>query len=284
MPKTLSWRRWRRARVLRRHPIPDHLWLGVTRCLPLLAGLTARQRSRLRVLTTLFLHEKTFTPVQGMVLDDRRRLVIAAQACLPILALDLDDYRGWVEIVVYPEAFRVAHETQDELGLVRREQRTLLGESWERGPVILSWADVAEDSFRLHHGQHVVIHEFAHKLDAGNGVANGMPPLHADMSRPRWTAVMQQAFDRLNERLAHHHAPPIDPYAATDPAEFFAVCSEYFFTAPRHLRAHLPAVYGELRRYYRQDPAQRLPARLEPLPCEAWPAASDSGLAPAGTP
>ena len=267
MPNKLSWRRWRRARLLRRHPIPDHLWLNVTHCLPLLAGLTPAQRSQLRVLTTLFLHEKTFTPVQGLTLDASQRLVIAAQACLPILGLDLADYDGWVEIVVYPDAFRVAHETEDELGLVRHEQRTLLGESWERGPVILSWADVAEDSFTLHRGQHVVIHEFAHKLDAGNGVANGMPPLHRDMSRPRWTEVMQRAFDELNERIAHGHRSPIDDYAATDPAEFFAVCSEYFFTAPRHLHQHLPAVYHQLRLYYRQNPMRRLPARLEAVHC-----------------
>ncbi|HHI76395.1 MAG TPA: zinc-dependent peptidase [Gammaproteobacteria bacterium] len=250
--------RWHRLRVLRNHPIPDGLWFELTPRLPLLHGLDAIERARLRELSTLFLHDKHFTGVQGLELSEEMRLVIAAQACLPILELGPDAYAGWVEIVVYPAAFRVSREVTDEFGIVHREERGLSGESWGAGPVILAWEEVERDSFRLRHGHNVVVHEFAHKLDLLNGRANGLPPLHPDMPIEAWSRALGEAYERLIRRIEQHHRPFIDPYAATDPAEFFAVVCEYFFTAPEVLQEHCPAVYEQLRRYFRQDPLQRL--------------------------
>ena len=121
----------------------------------------------------------------------------------------------------------------------------------------LAWPGV------LHSGQwdgyNLVIHELAHKLDMLNGSANGLPPLHADMRQSDWAQVMQTAFEHLNAQLDQHpHTePPIDAYAGENPAEFFAVCSEYFFSAPDLLSAAYPQVYAQLRLFYRQDPLAR---------------------------
>ena len=46
-------------------------------------------------------------------------------------------------------------------------------------------------------------------------------------------------------------------YGATNPAEYFAVTSELFFTRPTEFRERLPRVYGRLADFYRQDPARR---------------------------
>ncbi len=254
----MNWlNRLRTRRILKRHPIADHDWRDAVERLPLLATLTSAERVRLRVLTTLFLHRKSFTGVQGIELTPSMKLVIAAQACIEVLNLDLALFDGWKEITVYPGAFRVERDVEDELGLVHRERRTLSGESWGRGPVILSWDDVEQDSFRLRPGRNVVIHEFAHKLDMLNGRANGMPPLHPDMPIEAWTRSLSDAYERLVERVAHHHNH-INAYAATDPAEFFAVICEYFFTAPALLRAIYPEVFLQLKRYFRQDPGPRM--------------------------
>jgi len=166
----------------------------------------------------------------------------------------LNAYDGWVEIVVYPGAFRVRREAVDEFGIVHEEARALSGESWGRGPVILSWEDVQRDSFTPQPGRNVVIHEFAHKLDMQNGRANGMPPLPPGMPVEEWTAALSEAYARLQQHLADNQRPAIDPYAATDPAEFFAVVCEYFFTDPQTLRTHCSAVYEQLRGYFRQNP------------------------------
>ncbi len=219
-------------------------------------GLSAVERAHLRELTTLFLHRKSLSGVQGLIVTMELALAVVAQACLPILKLGLDYYSGWVEVVIYPGAFRVVSDSTDTAGLVSHQEQAVSGESWSHGPVILSWDDVAAGLAASLPGHNVVVHEFAHKLDMLNGSANGMPPLHPDMAQQRWAAVFSDAFDHLRQ-LTHHHRPTINAYGATAPAEFFAVASEYFFTDPQTLQHQYLAVYDQLALFYRQDPAAR---------------------------
>jgi MtfA peptidase len=220
-------------------------------------GLSAVERAHLRELTALFLHRKDLSGVQGLTVSTEMAVAVAAQACLPILKLGLGYYDGWVEVVIYPGAFRVARDQTDATGVVSHEEHALSGESWLRGPVVLSWDDVAADLAASHPGHNVVVHEFAHKLDMLNGSANGMPPLHSDMVQQQWAAALGDAFEHLQQQLARHHHAGINAYAATAPVEFFAVASEYFFTDPRTLRHQFSAVYDQLVLFYRQDPAIR---------------------------
>lgn len=217
------------------------------------SGLSAVQKAHLRELTTLFLHRKTFSGVQGQTVSMAMAMSVAAQASLLVLSLGLDYYDGWVEVVIYPGTFRVVRESTDEIGLVSQQDQLLSGESWSQGPVILSWDDVVAS----HPGHNVVLHEFAHKLDMLNGRANGMPPLHSDMVRQQWTTAFSRAFDQLQQQLAHHQHPGINAYAATSPAEFFAVASEGFFTNPQVLQHQYPDVYQQLVLFYRQNPMTR---------------------------
>ena len=106
--------------------------------------------------------------------------------------------------------------------MISQQRNILSGEAWDRGPVILSWLDVESDSFSQRPGHNVVIHEFAHKLDMQNGRANGMPPLPPDMQIETWTETLSMAYQNLSDPDNPHYAV-INPYATTDPAEFFAV-------------------------------------------------------------
>jgi Mlc titration factor MtfA (ptsG expression regulator) len=124
--------------------------------------------------------------------------------------------------------------------------------------VILAWPGVlASGGWE---GYNLVIHELAHKLDMLNGNANGQPPLHSNMRANEWASVMQSAYDHLNRQLNRNPdaETQIDPYAAENPAEFFAVTSEYFFSAPDLLTSVYPKVYQQLQLFYRQDPLARL--------------------------
>ena len=254
----MKWLERQRVRyTLRHHPIPLDIWESLTHEADLFRGLSAVERAHLRELATLFLHRKTLRGVQGLTVTTEIGVAVAAQACLLILNLELDFYDGWTEVVIYPDAFRVARDNTTAAGLVSHEERTLSGESWLHGPVILSWDDVATDLASSRHGHNVVVHEFAHKLDMLNDRANGMPPLHADMARQQWTSIFSEAFDHMQQQLAHHHRPGIDAYGATTPAEFFAVVSEYFFADPQTLRHQSSAVYEQLVLFYRQDPLKR---------------------------
>jgi hypothetical protein len=242
--------RWRMRRLLLRHPIDSTLWQNETHKIPLLNTLDAVQMVHLRELTTWFLAHKSITGVQGLSVTPAMQIAVAAQACLLILHLDVDYFDGWVEIVLYPGAFRVQHAQTDAAGLVHHEASVLSGESWLRGPVILSWDDVARDTYQPHPGHNVVLHEFAHKLDGHNGAANGMPPLRDDMHREHWADALNRAYEALRAALAAGESTAIDPYAATNPAEFFAVVSEYFFTAPAQLKNASPEVYQQLALFY----------------------------------
>ena len=250
--------RWWRQRTGADRRIPFATWHAAVDGLTCLRGLSAVERARLRVRVTWFLQHKTLNGVQGLELSPAMRIQIAAQACLPILNLGTEYFDGWYEVIVYPGSFRVPRSFEDDAGVVSESEQILSGEAWERGPVILAWSDIEQDRYDTDTTSNVIIHEFAHKLDMLNGSANGMPPLHAEMSRPTWTRAWTTAYAALRHRLARHETPTIDPYGETDPAEFFAVASEYFFTAPWSLLDEFPAVYEQLRQFYRQDPAARL--------------------------
>lgn len=245
-------RRWHMRRILRRNPIPHRIWRRATQHIVVLRELDAVQMAHLRELTTWFLHSKSINGVQGLNVTFSMRVAVAAQACLLILNLDIDYFDNWLEVILYPGAFRVNHQQMDAIGLVHDEAAILTGESWLRGPVILSWDDVERDSYHSHAGHNVVLHEFAHKLDGLNGVANGLPPLRRGMSRKRWAEDWSEVYDKLCLQVEAGKSTLINPYAATSPAECFAVLSEYFFTAPDILKKCCPGVHRQLTLFYQQ--------------------------------
>lgn len=248
-----AWRRWRRHRILGRHALGEGEWLDLCRELPWLSSLDDAGLERLRGLVTLFLHDKKFYGAAGLEVDRPMALVIAALACIPVLHLGYDWLRGWRTVLVYPGEFRTRHRHEDETGLVSEETMDQAGESWERGPLVLSWEDVQAAIEWPGDGENVVFHEIAHKLDMLNGDANGLPPLHDGMDARAWARDMQHAFDGLNRELDAGRDTEIDPYAATDPAEFFAVTSEYFFEAPDLLSRVMPTVGAHLGAFYRPE-------------------------------
>jgi len=253
----LAWyTRWRRRRYLRDGLVSESDFAQALARVPACDGLDGGELDRLRRLVTLFLHEKVFEAVghAGVTLPDR--LLIAINACLPILNLGIDAYDEWVTVIVYPDEFIVEVEEEDEAGVVHSGRDLRAGESWERGPLVISLRDVHLQSDW--EGYNVVIHECAHKLDMRSGASNGFPPLHRGMSAGDWTGAFTQAYGDLLERIERGEETPVDDYAAESPAECFAVFSEYFFEAPHLLRDAYPAVYGQLLQFYRQDPAARL--------------------------
>lgn len=245
---------WRVLSALKKHPLPFSSWQSV-RHLACLRHLSSVEKARLRVLCSVFMKQKVITGEQGLKLNDEMQLTIVAQACLPILKLGLNYYSAFTQVYIYPAAFWVERDETDETGVIHHRKALLSGESWSRGPVILSWRDIQHDLQHSDEGHNVVIHEFAHKIDMLNRGANGMPPVASGSSSEEWHSIFQQAYNHLQSRLQHHHKTCINQYGASSPTEFFAVVSEYFFTAPQHLSQCYPGVYHELELFYQQNPA-----------------------------
>jgi len=246
-------RDWWRKKAVERIQVGDEAWGAAEARLPFLGHLSADERQRLRDMAREFLADKEWSGARGLALTAEMQLSITLQACLLVLNLGLEHYRGWVGIVVYPGDFVIPRQVMDEDGVVHEYDDEVMGEAWEGGPVLVSWFDDPEDT----DGVNVVIHEFAHKLDMENGAVDGFPRLPAGMSREEWRHAFEPAFDDFCARVDSGEDTFLDPYGAEHPAEFFAVMSEAFFETPDVLRDEYPAVYEQLKRFYRQDPRQR---------------------------
>jgi Mlc titration factor MtfA (ptsG expression regulator) len=247
-----AFRAWRRQRAAAKIEISAEQWQTAEYALPFLDRLSDDERRRLRELARQFIATKEWDGAQGLELTAALQISIALQACLPILNLGLDWYRGWISIIIYPGDFLIPRQMIDADGVVHEYDDAVLGEAWEGGPVLLSWFDNLNEIGDVS----IVIHEFAHKLDMSNGEVDGMPALHDNMTRAAWIAAFAPAYEDFCRRVDAGEETPIDPYAAEHPGEFFAVGSEVFFEAPELLRDAYPAVYEQLRLFYRQDPLQ----------------------------
>lgn len=237
-------------------PISDTEWHSAQAACALLAALDADQSLRLRGLAARFLADKQFTALAGAELDATRRLLIAAQACLPVLDLGYEGLRGWRQVLVYPGEFRVRREHHDEAtGVVTEGDDSLIGEAWERGPLVLSWADIEHDLADPHAGFNVIIHEIAHKLDMQGGGSDGVPPLPPGLARSEWIRTFQQAYDAHCNAVDAGQDTAIDPYAAESPDEFFACLTEAWFSNAALVEAEMPAVAQLLQRLFRPGAA-----------------------------
>lgn len=227
----------------------DREWADFLQQCPWLAGLPPAETALLRTQTEAFLHEKS---IVGIGLDPTpfQHYWIAAHACLPTLHLGLQAYRHWQTVLLYPDTFVPEQEWMDEAGILHQATIAHAGEAWERGPVILSWGDIAEDPG-------IVLHEMLHTLDAANGSVNGFPILPARVSRTQWTEAFTAAYTHFcawTEQADAEEDLPMDPYAATDPGEFLAVMGEYFFLDPAQLHSTYPDLYALFRDYLGLDP------------------------------
>lgn len=233
--------------------VSDECWNETLAQLPFLSALATEDLARLRRLAEDFLAEKEFTTAGGLELNDAISLSIAVQGCLPILNLGLDWYSGWVGIVVYPDEFVIPRAIEDEDGIVHEYDELASGEAWGGGPLLISWRDVQMAGS----GYNVAIHEFAHKLDMLTGEADGVPPLHSGMSKAKWKAILHAAYEDFCKEVdaaeLSDGETELDPYAAENPAEFFAVVSEAFFESPDLVSAKYPDFYEQLTLFYRQD-------------------------------
>jgi len=245
-----------RRKRLRARPFPARWREIISARVPLVRSLPARLRRQLEAQVQVFLAEKSFVGCAGQPIDDEVRLTIAAQACLLALERGTAPFPTLRTILVYPSAFAVERIRPEPSGVLQETRQVLSGESWSRGQVILSWDDVVYGAEIANDGRNVVIHEFAHQLDQEKGHANGAPWLGRRDRYPRWSHVLGAEYARLQQQLAMGEPTLIDPYGASNPAEFFAVISELFFERPNDMALAHPALYEELALLYRVDPSK----------------------------
>ena len=235
-------------------PFPEAWREILDRDVAYVGKLSGEEWKTLEGLVQIFLAEKSFEGCGGLEMNDEIRVTVAAQACLLVLHRDMVDlYPGLDSILVYPSAYRAASKKRDGLVVIESDDARL-GESWTRGSVVLAWDHVLRSARHLG-GDNVVLHEFAHQLDAADGDVDGAPDLGSRARYASWARVLGEEFAELSDRLHAGRASDIDAYGATNPPEFFAVVTEMFFEKPRQLKNRHPELYAELAAFYKQDPA-----------------------------
>jgi len=222
---------------------------------PLYRRLPESDQMELQGHIHVFLDEKQFEGCGGLELTDEIRVTVAAQACLLLLHRDTDFFPAMKSIFVYPSLFFADVVEENPDGTVSEFEEDRAGESWDYGPVVLSWEDALAGALGEEGGFNSVVHEFVHQLDLENGAADGVPKLESGEQYESWERIFGEAFARFERIVDSGQRTIIDEYGVEGPDEFFAVTTEHFFNTPAELLGEYPELYDVLKSYYRQDPS-----------------------------
>lgn len=251
----LKRRRQRRRDELRARPFPQEWERILHERFALYERLPVPDRDELKGHIHVFLDEKRFEGCDGFEITDEVRVTVAGYACLLLLHRDTDYFPSMQSILVYPTTFLVDVAEAEDDWVVSEYTEDRAGESWDLGPVVLSWDDVLDSALEDAAGYNVVLHEFTHQLDLENGEVDGVPKLASGDDYNAWADAFNTAYDKFIADIDAGRRTVLDDYGAEGPSEFFAVAVEAFFEMPTELRRGYPRVYESLQRYFEQDPA-----------------------------
>lgn len=248
-----AWRAYETRLRLLATPLSDDQRASLARNVPLARRLPNPMHPAYEGKINRFLHQVDFIGCDGLEVTEEMKLSIAAQACL-LVANTSAWFNTLRTILVYPGAFTSLNQRHE--GFVVHEKKTIrLGESWSRGPVVLSWAHSAERAANDTDGRNVVIHEFAHQIDDLSGQTNGVPLLSRGQSFAEWERVILAAYDDHVRNVETGRSTLIDAYGAENHQEFFAVAVETFFERAVDLQREEPELYEQLALLFKLDPA-----------------------------
>lgn len=244
-------------------PLPEEWRQLVAARDPFYRRLPEADRRELEGHIQVFLAEKQFESCGGFVVGKEHTCLIASQACLLLLHRDTDYFPDLQTILVYPAMYVVPTTRHVGGGVMEQRDESRMGESWHEGAIVLAWEEVRNGMEAPERGDNLVLHEFAHQLDYENGQADGAPLLGsgepASMRKQRradWARVMRLEYEQLRAQLQRGEKTALRGYGATNPVEFFAVATEGFFCKARELQQTHPALYEQMKLYYKQDPAK----------------------------
>jgi Mlc titration factor MtfA (ptsG expression regulator) len=241
-------------RQIQKRPFPP-MWSAVLESnIPIYQHLPHFLKKRLQQHINVFLKEKQFIGCGGLLITDEIKITIAGQACLLLLNESETYYSKLTSILVYPTAYLVKATARITNFLIEEKEEVRLGESWLKDRIVLAWDAIEKDISNWQDGHNVVLHEFAHQLDGEDAIMNGVPILASQEDYRNWSEIFQREYNNLKQNIELGRKTAIDEYGAINPAEFFAVVTEFFFEQPRQMQQKHPELYQMLNHYYKVDP------------------------------
>ena len=227
--------------------------------------LDDRQRQRVREFVCVMLHEKEWAGGSQFDVTEQMQVTIAGQAALLTLGFGKPYYFDRLKtIILYAGSYQQQPASTEDL-LIGQMTETLprterlLGESWQGGPIVLAWNVVERDGRNSRRRRSVVLHEFAHHMDGLNGTTDGSPPMTSYEFERRWYRITDMEYQRLLKFARMKQPTLLDHYGATSHAEFFAVATECYFTAPHEFARQHQQLFAVLEQLFGQDPRSWLP-------------------------
>ena len=171
----------------------------------------------------------------GVVIEDIDRVLVGASAIIPIYAFPHWEYINIREVLLYPDSFNEQFETAGN----NRPVLGMVGDGPMQQVMILSQHALREGFSNKTDKNNTAIHEFVHLIDKTDGATDGIPEvlLQNQYTLP-WLNMMHE-----NIKAIQKDKSDINPYAATNQAEFFAVVAEYFFERPDLLKIKPPDLF-----------------------------------------
>lgn len=212
--------------------------------------LTPEERRRFEHDILVFFAKVRITGVDTKI-NDSDRLLVASSAVIPLFGYAGSSFDNLSEVLIYEGTFNHDYETRKG---TKRNILGMVGDGVMNRHMILSKPALRNGYNKKHSSHNVAIHEFVHLLDKADGNTDGIPKfvLRSKEVQP-WLDIVQGEIQSILEGKSQ-----INPYGATNEAEFFSVVSEYFFMQPTFLRSNHPELYDKLKQIYRQDPANGL--------------------------
>ena len=179
------------------------------------------------------------------VAEDLDRLLIASGAIIPVFAISDWQYINLHEVLLYPGAF---NEDFDQGGSDRPIAGMVGTGAMQHVMIITKWQ--LRQGFIIEDNAHnTAIHEFVHLIDKMDGTMDGVPEIILERKyKEQWKNLMNTTIGQMKS-----YGSDIDMYGATNPVEFFAVISEYFFEQPGQLKTNHPDLYEMLIRIYKTE-------------------------------
>lgn len=230
-------------------------WLKILEIhVPYYGQLSDDLKQTLRNHLVIFMDEKLFEGCQGLEMTEKKKVIIAAYACVLLLGEPAGYYPDLQTILVYPDDYMAPVREESEGGVISEGTEARKGESWNVGSIVLSWDDIRENIENKSPKHNLIFHEFAHQLDHHYGLTAGIGEDGKVYRDDEWTHILSAAYRTLERKSRRGTSCVLDSYGATHPAELFAVATETFFLEPHQLQEEFPKFYDVLKSFYNVDP------------------------------
>jgi len=184
-----------------------------------------------------------------VVVTDKDKLLVASSAIIPIFAFPDWRYNNLRVVQLYPAMFNEDFQTEGE----GRRTLGMVGTGFMEGKMILSKPALYHGFSNESDKKNTAIHEFVHLIDKSDSVIDGVPSLLLEKQYTiPWLDLINQNIEEI-----YKNKSDINPYGATNRAEFFAVISEYFFERPQLLKRKHPELYKLLEDMFNQNMSGR---------------------------